>query len=154
MFTTMYWTDKILFLKYMSTPPKYTTELARRAYLILEWAVVVHLFFGLFLMTNPLVFNPDQSKITATGEGILPLTNFFGRWAHAFFGFKENRFNSNHAIIYITGICAFLCLFAIERIFGIFSRLITRIVLVFNNKGANIDQFSTNLLKEISFEDL
>jgi hypothetical protein len=58
-FTTMYWTDKTLFLSYMSTPPKYTTELARRSYFILEWAIVIHLFFGLILMTNPLVFNPD-----------------------------------------------------------------------------------------------
>jgi hypothetical protein len=150
----MYWTDKTLFLSYMSTPPKYTTELARRAYFILEWAVVIHLFFGLFLMTNPLVFNPDKSNITATGQGILPLTNFFGRWAHAFFGFKEDRFNSNHAIIYITGICAFLCLFALERITGIISRIIIRLIKIVDNKGSSSDQFSTNLLKEISFEDL
>jgi len=69
----------------------------------------------------------------------LPLTSFFGRWAHTFFGTSVDRFNTNHSIVYITGICSFLCLFALERITGIISRIITRLVRVINNKGNALD---------------
>jgi hypothetical protein len=60
-FTVIYWSDKLLFLNYMRTPPHYTTELARRSYFIIEWAVILHLFFGLFMMSNPLIFNVESS---------------------------------------------------------------------------------------------
>jgi hypothetical protein len=85
-FSCMYWTDKILFLRHLSTPPMFRTELANRTYLILEWAVILHLFFGLFMISNPDITNFDPSKISPTVQSLLPLTQFFGRWANTFFG--------------------------------------------------------------------
>jgi len=52
-FISMYWSDKILFFRYQCTPPKYTTELARRTYFLLEWAVILHFLFGLYMISNP-----------------------------------------------------------------------------------------------------
>ncbi len=52
-FTCMYWTDKLLFLKFYRTPPMYTTKLARRTYSILELAVIIHFVFGFYMIAQP-----------------------------------------------------------------------------------------------------
>ena len=45
-FTSMYWVDKILFMHYWRTPPKYTTEIVKRTFFLLEYAIILHLIFG------------------------------------------------------------------------------------------------------------
>ena len=60
-FSSMYMTDKILFLRYWRTPPKYTTELAGRTYFLLEWAIILHFVFGLYMIPNPKIFSFDST---------------------------------------------------------------------------------------------
>jgi hypothetical protein len=52
----------------------FRTELAKRTYLILEWAVVLHLAFGLVMISNPDIFNLDPNKVSTTTKNLLPLT--------------------------------------------------------------------------------
>jgi hypothetical protein len=47
-----YWTDKFLFLRYYKNPPQYTKEIIMGAIQIMELGVVLHLVFGLFMITN------------------------------------------------------------------------------------------------------
>jgi hypothetical protein len=148
----MYWTDKILFLRHLSTPPMFRTELAKRTYLLLEWAVVLHLIFGLVMVSNPDIFNLDPNKVSSTN--LLPLTQFFGRWAKTFIGVSENRFKQTHSSLYILGMCIFLCMFAIERFTGILSNIISKVIDAVHNKSEAEEQFSTNILQEISYEEL
>lgn len=60
----MYWSDKVLFLRHYKTPPKYGTELATRSLTILEWAIPIHLMFGLYMVTTPEIFSdPDREAV-------------------------------------------------------------------------------------------
>ena len=51
-----YWTDKVMFLRYYQKPPNYTKQLIYSAVNLMEYGVVLHMLFGLFMLTNPLVF--------------------------------------------------------------------------------------------------
>lgn len=52
----MYWVDKFLFLKHYKKPPLYTKELIMSAVDKMEYGVVLHLFFGLFMISNEQTF--------------------------------------------------------------------------------------------------
>lgn len=52
-----YWTDKILFLRLYRTPPRYGLELAKGVQTVMEWAILLHLFVGLYMISNPEIFN-------------------------------------------------------------------------------------------------
>ena len=56
-FLTMYWADKILFLRHFTNPPLYTKALVINAIEIMEWGVLLHLIFGLYMVTNKEIFD-------------------------------------------------------------------------------------------------
>jgi hypothetical protein len=56
-FICMYISDKILFIKYWRTPPRYTTDLADRVYFLLEISIILHFIFGLMMISNPTIFS-------------------------------------------------------------------------------------------------
>ena len=60
-----YWVDKALYLRDYKNPPKYGLELAKYCRLAIEYALVVHLFMGLYMMSNPDIFPPgdDENEI-------------------------------------------------------------------------------------------
>jgi hypothetical protein len=153
-FSSMYITDKVLFLRYQRTPPKYTTELARRTYFLLEWAIILHFIFGLFMISNPKIFSFESSQINPSIEWATPLTEFLGKWANTWLGVDENRFSQIHAVIYGIGICIFLILFTLERLLGLVSKVINFITGCITKRTLIVEEFSTNLLKEINFDDL
>jgi len=51
-----YWSDKILFLRYYRKPPVYGDDLATRSMSILKYAIVLHLLFGFYMISNPNIF--------------------------------------------------------------------------------------------------
>lgn len=58
MCTCLFWASKIGFLRCFKTPPRFGPELANRTRKILEWAILLHLLFGVYMLTNPLIFVP------------------------------------------------------------------------------------------------
>jgi len=59
-----------------------------------------------------------------------------------------------HTVIYILGILIFLALFLIQRITHVISGLTNKIVKYFTKKALFIEEFSSNLLSEITYDDL
>jgi hypothetical protein len=62
----MYWSDKILFVKFFSTPPRYGTQIARRTYFILEFAIIAHFMFGIYMISNPTMFDFTSVNIDSS----------------------------------------------------------------------------------------
>ena len=62
---TQYWTDKVLFLRNYRNPPYHGLELAHRAQTVMEWAILLHLFTGIYMISNPEIFNfkTDATKV-------------------------------------------------------------------------------------------
>jgi hypothetical protein len=92
-FTSMFWVDKILFMRFWRTPPKYTTEIVKRTFFLLEYAIILHLIFGLYMISNPKIFSFNSEHVDGSISWALPLTEALGRWANAWFGLSEDRFN-------------------------------------------------------------
>jgi len=61
-----YWSDKILFLRYYKTPPKYGLFLATKVKNIIEWSILLHLFMGLYMMSNPEIFPANEEDENST----------------------------------------------------------------------------------------
>jgi hypothetical protein len=137
-FFSMYWVDKYLFLRYWKTPPKFSTELARRVYYILEWSIILHLLFGLYMISNPRIFSFNSNVLETEYHWAFPMSALIGRWSAAWFGTTEGRFKQVHVIVYMVGICIFLILFIIERLTGLISKLVDFIIHRFTNKVLHV----------------
>jgi len=59
-----------------------------------------------------------------------------------------------HTVVYILGIIVFLGLFLIQRTTHLISGLTNKIVKYFTKKALFVEEFSANLLAEITFDDL
>ena len=118
----MYWTDKALFLNYYKLPPRYGRDLAKRAIKVMEYSILLHLLVGAYMLTNqdifPVVKNETRSPtlFLFTETVISPVI-----WL---FGLEPERFQSDHALLYICGIALFVTCFLLNRIFGVFFTII------------------------------
>ena len=56
----LYWTDKTLFVKYFRTPPKHGSTLGHQVRSIIEWSLIMHLFMGLYMISNPEIFSSEE----------------------------------------------------------------------------------------------
>ena len=82
------------------------------------------------------------------------MTEFLGKAANTWLGVNENRFSQFHTVIYSVGIWIFLIIFIAERITGLISKLIVVITDCMTKRTLVIEEYSTNLLKELNFDDL
>jgi len=108
------------------------------------------------MVSNPKIFSFDSTQVDPSVEWATPITDFLGKWVKVIFGVSEDRFIQFHTVVYGLGIAVFLVLFVIERVTGLLSRLISAMVNYCSRKSSLIiiEEFSTNLLKELSFDDL
>lgn len=111
--------SKIGFLRCFKTPPRFGPELADRARRILEWAVLLHLLFGVYMLTNPRIFVP-----TSEASWYDFYTDTVGEWMHVTLGAKKNRFRSVHGLVYLFGTSVFVVLFVLERTGGVVSKML------------------------------
>ena len=51
-----YWTDKALAVAWFRIPPRHGSKLANEARSIIEWSLLLHLFNGLYMISNPAIF--------------------------------------------------------------------------------------------------
>ena len=49
---SMYWSDKILFLRHYRLPPRYGIDLAARSNKIMMFAIILHLLTGVYMLSN------------------------------------------------------------------------------------------------------
>lgn len=83
-----------------------------------------------------------------------PFCTAIGELFNQWFGISQNRFYQTHVVVYGFGIFIFLILFVLEKLLGIPSFVIRNIIKL-TQKGITITQdFSSNLLAELSFDDL
>ena len=60
---SMYWSDKILFLRHYKIPARLGTDLARRAHNIMMFAIILHLLTGVYMLSNPEIFTYEGDKL-------------------------------------------------------------------------------------------
>lgn len=90
--TVTYWADKWLFLRHYRLPPSYGKRLAERVAIIMEWGIILHLFFGLFMLSNPDIFTYENEKLSIP-EWSKKYMRFWSLGAETFFGASPERFN-------------------------------------------------------------
>ena len=66
-----YWTDKALFVSYFRIPPRHGSNMAYEARGIVEWSIIVHLFMGLYMISNPAIFiSQEEEDVLEANEAV------------------------------------------------------------------------------------
>lgn len=146
---TMYWTDKVLLLRFFKIPPRHGSDLAFKARDIIEWSLVLHLFMGLYMISNPTIFTSEEDDNKAV--------EFFQVYAKAVAvgisaatGVNSVRFEQVHVVLYSTGISIFLILFIIEKFSGTFSGIMGKTCCRCLYRESEPDSFSQDIFKDVS----
>ena len=146
---TQYWSDKILLLRYYKLPPRSGRYLAKRAVKVMEFAVLLHMLAGVYILTDADIFqgsvNPRRSEalFAFTQTVVYPM---------AYLGsLDESRFKTDHAILYICGLSCFLLCFFLERTCGICKMLVDWCCCM--EADETKDMVCTDIFGELSLED-
>ena len=146
---SIYWTDKALFVYYFRIPPRHGSHLANKARSIIEWSLLLHLFMGLYMISNPQIFN-NQDNDDEVVSFLAEYAKFVGIGITIATGSKSSRFDQVHTILYSTGISIFTILFIIEKVSGTWSRLMGKICCCCLYRDAPEQNFSNDLFNDIS----
>ena len=147
----IYWTDKTLFLKFYSIPPRFGSDLAHQARNIIEWSLLIHLFMGLYMLSNPDIFTSEEEDNQAV-DFFREYAEFIASGISILTGVDSERFGQIHTVLYSVGISIFSVLFIIEKVSNTFSRLMRKICCCCLNKNAEVDVFSNDLYNDINME--
>lgn len=150
-----YWTDKYLFLRLHRIPPLYGLELASGCQRIMEYSIILHLLVGVYMISNPDVFSfNDADKVK--WSLLISYGELVSKWFETIIGSDADRFKQLHTIIFLIGILIFLVCFILERVFGLFSRLVSMFCCcIYRQEKHNMNiGFSNNFLAEMDIDDL
>ena len=86
----MYWTDKILLLRYFKRPKFFTSHLSKVVVDALKWAAIIHCIFGLAMYSYPYLLHTDSQK------------NYFGGTKYEQYT-NSKRLGQTHIIIFFSG---------------------------------------------------
>lgn len=142
---SMYWSDKVLFLRHYRLPPRLDRNLSTRAHLIMEFAIILHLFTGVYMLSNPDIFTYKEED----HEG----NHFISSLLERLFGLESERFQQPHTVLYLVGIIIFLICFILERVFGLMTKLVYCCCCGCIDLSKNRDSHSTDIYRELSRED-
>lgn len=148
---TTYWTDKTLLLKSYKTPPRHGSSLAHKARSIIEWALVVHLFTGVYMLSNPDIFTSEEDENTAVVV-LQGYAKFVTIGIKIVTGVDTARFEQVHTVFYTIGIGIFMIFFIIEKLTGFFSRVMGRLCCCCLYRDQEPEVFSNDIFREISSE--
>ena len=148
---TMYWADKALFLRHYRLPRRYGRKLAKRVVEIMKWAIILHLFFGLYMISNPDIFTYENIDLSEIGWSKGYVKSFSKGFTYVF-GVETTRFNQIHTVLYILGITLFLLLFLIEECTGFFGTFVGGCLNLLD-ADKKTKTFSNDIYKELSAED-
>jgi len=88
-----YWTDKYLFVNYYKTPPKYGLYLANKAKSIIEYSIILHLFMGVYMMSNPEIFPEDDEELNTSVKVLKGYASVFSDLVAVIIGIEDERFS-------------------------------------------------------------
>ena len=159
---TMYWSDKALFLRHYRLPPRHGRDLASRAIRIMEYAILLHLFVGCYMLSNDTIFSytSDHENLADYTEehnetlaNYVAKTNWYTTYSSKMVAFifdtDTSRFSQVHTNLYISGIGVFLILFILER-FSIISWLCKRFCFCACLSLEEDTSYSNNIFAELS----
>jgi len=161
---TMYWSDKALFLRHYRLPPRYGRDLAKRAIAIMEYAIILHMIIGCYMLSNETIFSYTRDKTLAEytkqyyedGASVVEETeeyaDFLKYVGSTFYGTDEKRFKQVHTKFYMTGIFLFLLFFLLER-FNLISTCMKKICLRACLRTDIEPSFSSDIFNDISMKD-
>lgn len=87
-----YWMDKYLFLRHYRKPPNYGLGLARYARQTIEWALLIHLLMGLYMMSDPEIFPVYHDEENKVLDGLQKYAKFVGDLVSWIIGVESDRF--------------------------------------------------------------
>jgi len=148
---TTYWTDKTLLLKYYQTPPRHGSTLAFKAGSIIEWALIVHLFTGMYMLSNTDIFTSEEENNSAI-EFLQAYAKFVTVGIKIMTGVDSTRFEQVHTVLYSIGISIFCALFIIEKVSGFFSRVLGKLCCCCLYRDTEPQTFSNEIFCEVSSE--
>ena len=146
---SMYWSDKILFLRHYRLPPRYNRNLAERSNKIMKFAIILHLFTGVYMLSNRELLNYEEPD-SYFGK---PLSIFTGEILHKLTGLDKKRFRQPHTALYIIGTLFFTLVYIIDSASGFITKLMTQTccnVLIGPQKE---DAHSCDIYRELAPED-
>ena len=159
---TMYWSDKILFLRHYRIPPRHGRDLAARAISFMEYAIVVHLIVGCYMLSNDTIFSytkenqnlaekaseldKDFGKVVAHSDWF---TNSVSKLTAKLYNEEHTRFAQYHTKLYIVGIFIFLICFILER-FNVISSILKKVCFCCCLDLTDEQAFSSNIYTELS----
>lgn len=169
----IYWSDKILFLRFYKKPPLFNVSLALSLLKTIEYALLFHVFFGLMMLTNPNIYansttdnsNPTANKKTGSSEELTfleQLNEFFHLFPHdvdyvtsSTFGFTPNRFDATYSFIYFWFAVIFFVLFFVENWFSWLSKFVVEpCERCLREDIEDPPHISTNIYQHLGIEDL
>ena len=108
-----YWVDKYLFCNYWKNMPLYTKGIVLKAIGILQWGVLIHIGFGVVMITNPKIFKYEATVFDT-------LTPIFSRNVANFLSgilmIDPGRFNTPHSSLYLLGVIVISGLFVLNKL--------------------------------------
>jgi hypothetical protein len=87
-----YWMDKALFLRHYRKPPNYGLGLARYGRQAIEWALLIHLFMGLYMMSDPEIFPVHHDEENKVLDGLQKYAQVVGILVTEISGVESDRF--------------------------------------------------------------
>ena len=161
----MYWSDKVLFLRHYRLPPRHGRDLASRMLWYMEYAILLHLFVGCYMLSNETIFSYTReaqsiadkaAKLDSKLGEYVEDTGWFAEnvseWAAAVYNDDTSRFSQTHTKLYISGTFIFCVLFILER-FKFVSYLARKLCLCCCLNADDELAFSSNIYSELSGED-
>ena len=143
-----YWTDKQLFVSWFRIPPRHGSNMVRQARGVIEWSLIVHLFMGLYMISNPAIF-ADEDADDAVAF-LAYYAKFIGIGVTWLTGVESVRFEQTHTILYSAGIGIFLICFIIEKVSGTCSSIMGKICCCCLYKDTQEASFSNDLFNDIA----
>ena len=146
---SMYWSDKILFLRHYKLPPRYNRNLAERSNKIMKLAIILHLLTGIYMISNTELLNYSAPE-NYFGKTIAKL---IGLILEELIGLDKERFLQPHTAIYIIGTIFFIIIYIIDTTSGFVTKMITDTCCSMLNSSGKEDAHSCDIYREMSHED-
>jgi hypothetical protein len=102
-----------MFCNHWKNMPLYTKGIVLKVINILEWGILIHIGFGMMMLTNPNIFKYEPTLFNT----ITPLVST--RSANFLKGvvmIERERFSNPHSSLYLLGVMAITALFIFNKI--------------------------------------
>ena len=119
---------------------------------IIEWSLIIHLFTGMYMLSNPEIFTSeeDENKAVTFFQGYAKFVTIAIKIVT---GVDSARFEQVHIVFYAVGVSLFIILFVIEKLTRVISNGIDKLCCCCLKRDTEPDLFSNDIFTEISGVD-